>query len=350
MKNLFLLFASALSVFFFSCEDTNETARIDIINIVRDGATIPAYIYGNTDSKTFIILLHGGPGGSGMGYRGGIYSAGMEQDYAVVYTDQRGQGMSQGSHSSDILTPEFLSGDVYALALAIQSKYGEDCSLFLMGHSWGGMLGTQVMVNQTYSDIFKGWIEIDGAHDMPLVFRSGVRKIDSIANEQINNGVSIEYWITIQNQIANYDTITISDTDYSALNSLCYEAESQLLSDGVLNENDANFALDALGHSIFVNNSITTFISSIVSNSTIISNGLLEYSLSDQLTKIDKPCLFLWGKYDMVVPLELANKAFNSVSTTDKSLVVFQRSGHSPMISEPLLFLDVVREFIELHK
>lgn len=338
-------------MFFFSCEKKNERATVDIINVVRDNATIPAYIYGNVSSEVFIILLHGGPGGSGIGYRGGQYSEMLESEFAVVYTDQRGQGMSQGNFKGETLTPEHLSGDVYALALTIQEKYDTD-NIFLMGHSWGGLLGSQVMTDPLYSQIFRGWIEVDGAHDMPFTFKSGVRKIDSIATEQIDNGRSIGFWDGAMNTISNFDTVNITIEEFSELNALCYEAEQQLITDGVVWEPDIEFALDALGGTIFVNNGVTTFVSSLVSNSTIINNGLIDYSLTDKLKDIDKPSLLLWGKYDMVVPLELGIDAFNKIGVdeSDKKLVIFGSSAHSPMVTEPLRFSSEVIEFVDKYK
>ena len=33
-----------------------------------DGAEMPVWVEGNTESKTLVIFLHGGPGGSSIGY------------------------------------------------------------------------------------------------------------------------------------------------------------------------------------------------------------------------------------------------------------------------------------------
>ena len=73
-------------------------------------------------------------------------------------------------------------------------------------------------------------------------------------------------------------------------------------------------------------------------------------SMTADLNKITIPSLFLWGKYDFVVPPSLGEMAFNNVSSTKKEVVIFEKSGHSPMDSEPDLFAEKVIQFVELHK
>ena len=65
-KLIFILFISLLGL--FACQkDVILTEQMDESFYVRTNhADIPAYVYGNGASKVFVILLHGGPGGSGL--------------------------------------------------------------------------------------------------------------------------------------------------------------------------------------------------------------------------------------------------------------------------------------------
>ena len=56
---------------------------------------MPDYIQGNPESKTFILVLHGA-GSFGLSFRDGAFPEVLEENYVVVYWDQRGHGMSQG--------------------------------------------------------------------------------------------------------------------------------------------------------------------------------------------------------------------------------------------------------------
>ncbi|MCB0738210.1 MAG: alpha/beta fold hydrolase, partial [Bacteroidetes bacterium] len=175
MKSTYLLAVLALSSFaFVSCltDELSENAR-ETIYTRNNGADIPAHIYGNTASKTFLVIVHGGPAGSGIEYRG-YYSQQLEKDYAVVYTDQRGQGMSHGKYDVENVTINQLAEDLYALSLGLKQRYGQDISLFMMGHSWGGTLGTAYMLIDSFRTEYNGWLECDGAHDIPLLNRSAI--------------------------------------------------------------------------------------------------------------------------------------------------------------------------------
>ena len=54
----------------FSCsKDENISELSDTIFVRHKNADMPAYIHGNGSEKTFLIILHGGPGGFGLAYR-----------------------------------------------------------------------------------------------------------------------------------------------------------------------------------------------------------------------------------------------------------------------------------------
>lgn len=140
---------------FSSCQKQDLSDLVDVLHVRRNNADMPAYIYGNATEKIFLIILHGGPGGSGLEYRIGQYKEDLEEKYAVVYWDQRGQGMSQGNFDQSDITIAEIVEDVEALAITLRHKYGQDIQLFLMGHSWGGTLGSAVLTTENYQDIFR---------------------------------------------------------------------------------------------------------------------------------------------------------------------------------------------------
>lgn len=112
MNKILLFF---VVVVFVSCESTELDFFEQTIYVENSGALMPAYIRGNAASNVFILLLHGGPGGSGLAYSNGIYAKKLEEKYAMVYLDQRGQGMSQGKYDASDLTVNGLAADVFAV-------------------------------------------------------------------------------------------------------------------------------------------------------------------------------------------------------------------------------------------
>jgi len=105
--------------------------------------------------KDVVIMLHGGPG------LANSYIAYYQQPYFdfcnVVYYDQRGAGKTQlkNNTKSDSLSLDILLEDLKQTIEYVKQKYATE-SIFLLGHSWGTMLGTQYIIR--YPQTVAGYI------------------------------------------------------------------------------------------------------------------------------------------------------------------------------------------------
>jgi pimeloyl-ACP methyl ester carboxylesterase len=309
-----------------------------------DGAELAVQVDGNRDSKVFILLLHGGPGGNGFEYNTGTYAEELEEKYAMVYLDQRGQGASQGNYDTETLTLQQFGDDIYNLSLLLKQKYGKDISIFLMGHSWGGTTGTYALLNTKVQEEIKGWIEVAGAHDIPLLNIEAIKMYLAIGNDEIAQGNNTDRWQEIVDFAAGVDTANISVDEGGRINSYGFEAEGLI---EAVNESSGGTA----SHSFWVapHISIAGIVSSLATSGAI-HDETEAAAMTGRLDEITVPSLFLWGKYDFVVPPALGESAFSLVSSQDKELVVFERSGHSPMDTEPEGFVVAVEGFVERNK
>ena len=352
MRPLVLSALTLLLVATVSCQSDDPSATEDVFYVRHNGADMPAYVYGNASSNTFVILLHGGPGGSGLEYRFGQYSQQLEERYAMVYFDQRGQGMAQGQYSPEDITLDNMVDDVRALALTLKAKYGEDISLFLMGHSWGGTLGTAVVVKEDYQSLFKGWIEVDGAHDLPLTYAGGIRLFQQVGNDQVAAGNSPEFWEEILERVNGMSTNPAEalDEDILYLNQKGFEAEGYLQDAGILYSGDTSNLGQLFANILVYNNLLTSFWSGSYTNQSLYDKGLEQYTATPELGKVTIPTLLMWGRYDFVVNPEVGETALQALGSADKELVYFEGSGHSPMDSEPALFVNTVITFIERNR
>ena len=210
----------------FSCsKDDNINNLNDTIFVRHKDADMPAYIHGNASDKTFLIILHGGPGGIGLSYRTSTIKSKIEKECAVVYFDQRGYGMAQGSYSKNGITIDIMAEDVLALVKVIKHKYGNDSKLFLMGHSWGGTLGPAALLKDQ-SD-FSGWIDVDGAHNSKSMYLEYINNFRRVAAEQIAIENSIDYWEAVIDLVNNVDS-EYNIEDMYKLNSESFTAERKL--------------------------------------------------------------------------------------------------------------------------
>jgi len=342
-----IILLTVLGAFSCSEEDVDLGNLSDTIMVRHKNADMPAYIHGNGSEKVFMIILHGGPGGSGLlGWRATTIKSEIEKSCAVVYFDQRGSGVSQGSYSDDEISIDIMAEDVLALVKVIKHKYGSDSRFFLMGASWGGALGTATLLKD--QNEFLGWIEIAGAHNAKGLYFEYITNYERVASEQIDLGNSIDYWEGVKDLVQEVDATQYSHEDFFKLNGQAHISEERLMKDQVI----AQPSLESdIGNILKTNLMIRSWNNGNIDSQLVIEQGFFKnLSYTDRLSEITIPSLVLWGKHDMIVPPAFAQEAYDHLGSTVKELVIFENSGHSPMESEADLFAEAVITFIDQNK
>jgi len=84
----------------------------------------------------------------------------------------------------------------------------------------------------------------------------------------------------------------------------------------------------------------------------VIVEENLTKPLTPKLKTITLPSLLLWGKYDFVVPPSLGEEMLEELGTpiADKSLILFEQSGHGMEGSELDKLVVEISNFIEQYK
>jgi proline iminopeptidase len=347
-KIIYALFSLVLLL--TSCEKDDLTNLEDNFYVRRNGADIPTYVYGNSSEKVFLVFLHGGPGDQTLHYRTLPSFKQFEEEFAVVYFEQRGQVNSQGHYSKTEHNIWEMAKDVKALALILKHKYGNNIKLFLLGYSWGGALGfsTLLIDNETQA-LFQGWIEVDGGHDMPAAHKGAVDMINKVGQEQILLGNSVGYWVDAIQIVNNLEISTFDD--FMSLNKEGQRAQNRLRKDNITNM-PGELSLEAKKYLYLIDNPITSLINriNVVSDINDNQNFFLDFSVTDSLHKITLPTLIIWGKYDMVAPSSLADTAFNRISSEIKKIVILDKSDHAILAQQPDEFASEVISFINDNK
>jgi pimeloyl-ACP methyl ester carboxylesterase len=73
----------------------------------------------------------------------------------------------------------------------------------------------------------------------------------------------------------------------------------------------------------------------------------LEYDFRHRLPKIGCPTLVVWGEKDMIIPVKDADQFAELIPGARK--IVFEDTGHVPMLERPRTFNTVLQEFLEHH-
>lgn len=308
----------------------------------NNDAIMPVQVKGNTNSKIFIIILHGGPGDGGIRDFGdnGIFKK-LESDYAMVYWDQRCAGLSQSNCDPESLQVSDFVEDIDKLILVLEDIYGNDLSLFLLGHSWGATLGLDYLINGTYKSKIKGFVQSDGSHDIPKLFIEQKEIMLFYVEQQIALNNKVSEWQNIKDEISDADP-NVEEGRITILTNTYKTEELFVAVDSVRNPTLA-LSLGSYLRGIFpalVNSN---------SNSKFTLD-LFDYNITEQLDEILTPTAFFWGKFDLVHPPSMAMDIFTKLGTTEKLLFFFPESFHSPMANENELFQIKVKEFVEIYK
>lgn len=324
----------------------------EYLYIYSEGAYLPVWIRGNTESGIFIVVIHGGPGGSSLPYRFYDSFEALEREYGVIYWEQRGSGSSQGNASVESLTTQEFTNDVGLVLDLLDALYeGEgskpvEPSYFLLGHSCGGRIGTAFLLDGDNQARVSGWIEVDGGHDyvhgIPLSFEWMRTRIMDILAEPDLSYSDTRYWEKAREWYSSEGEVAKTGMwkhiDY------VHRADGYIHDPAVLDEFNRNHR----GEIVFA------------SPSYYLAEGLnivrvsryydfMTFDYTPLLADITIPSLVLWGRHDGILPVELAYTTLEALGTpdADKSLHIFEESAHSPMLEEPEDFADVVSGFIE---
>jgi pimeloyl-ACP methyl ester carboxylesterase len=74
-------------------------------------------------------------------------------------------------------------------------------------------------------------------------------------------------------------------------------------------------------------------------------DALMGYSFRDKLERIEVPVLIVWGRNDMLVPVEDAEMFEHLIGDNARS-VIFDDTGHLPMLERPSRFNELLAGFI----
>lgn len=330
----------------FACQKSLLDLQVTDSFFLRNGeAVMPVTVHGNTASKVFLVLLHGGPGYTSFeAYQDpkSPYTR-LQEDYAVVYWDQRCAGNSQGNCDYPSLTLDTYTDDLVQLVALLKQRYAENIQIFLLGHSWGGSLGIQYLAETTNQDNITGWIEVSGGHDVPRISNLERSMILEVGNRQMALGNEVEAWEDLMSEAS---TLQLNSTEaVFQMNRLARRAEGLMARVDSVNRQVTNFDV-----SDFFFSPLDLLAMPKNGEATIdaLEEELVQLNLTGELSKITIPTLMIWGRYDFRVPPALAQADLAKYGADQKNLVIFEQSAHFSQWDEPDRFYQEVARFIEM--
>lgn len=355
--NLRLIWAACL-LGLLACQPPEDTvvpgtAVSEAFYLRHAGADMPVVVEGNTASGTFIVMLHGGPGSNAMIYNDALttFSDPLEAEFAMVYWDQRGSGNAKGVYGRDQATVAAYIEDLARLIDLLRHRYGAESRLFLMGHSWGGMLSAGYLADSTRAAGIAGWINIDGVHSFPRIAETAPAMLIATGEAQIAEDQEADSWQAIVDYCRDLGPAPLALEEILQINRYGYEAEQLLTTAEVLGQGEVEIG-DVLRFYFGSRHNFATAFFNQLMTAREMTPEVVETNFVEALPGIRVPALLIWGRYDHVVPLAVGEEAYNQLGTpaADKELRVMETSGHSPMVHEPVATQTAIREFVARYR
>jgi pimeloyl-ACP methyl ester carboxylesterase len=290
------------------------------INGVRQGM----FIRGKNVANPVLLYLHGGLPEYFLTER---YPISFEQDFTVVWWEQRGAGLSysRGIPRNTLTVEQFIS-DTLSLTNHLRQHFGKE-KIYLMAHSGGSFFGLQAAARA--ANLYYAYVGI-------------AQMVHQLESERL----AYEYMLERFRQAG----------DSRMVRKL--EAAPVSLTGGTP---DAYLALrDRAMHSLGIGTTheIKSVVSGIVlpslkspqytlhekvkmwrgkfsSGVSALWNEMLTTNLAETLTELALPAYFLHGVYDYTCSYTLSKSYFEQLKAPLKGFYTFDRSAHSPILEEP---------------
>jgi pimeloyl-ACP methyl ester carboxylesterase len=301
----------------------------------------------NTDNP-ILIYLHGGPGTPVMPlFR--FFQAPLEKYFIVVQWEQRGAGKSfSWKIPKETMTIEQFISDLYELIEILKLRFKKE-KIFLMGHSWGSVLGTFIV--QRYPDLFYAYIGVGQASDTvetekimyQFVFdksmesknKNAVKKLEKIGSPFL--GLQPPYKsfykggyqskMGVYGLVAKYGGLIYRVRDYRSFVRLFLKYLPKFRPE----------------YSIL---DLFRIIQGNIFSTKLMMKELLTVNLFKQVPELKVPVYILMGRHDYNWSAELAKKYFDELKAPKKEFIWFEKSAHAPNGEEPEKFNKILIEKI----
>jgi pimeloyl-ACP methyl ester carboxylesterase len=317
--------------------------QIDVLEpVTLGGITQWIRIRGTHTTNPVLLLMQQGPGLPIINeVRTFDRQLGLEQDYTVVYWDQRGTGLSsqslrRGPGRFPISVPNMVDDTVELLDLLADRFHGKT---LVVGFSFGATFAAYAAVKRP--DLVDALVAVGMDIDMPAAEQHTYRFVLDTAREQ-NNRRAIrqldaigppphetgQQFRTRARWAANFGAVTRHATFASIMRSLLAS----------LVRSPDYSAMDL----------VRTFRGMTASQAALLPE-LADTDLIHTLPRLDVPLIMVQGRLDHVAPGAAAQGFFDAVSAPVKRLEWFDDSAHTPQFDEPTRLRQLLLDLRTTH-
>ena len=283
-------------------------------------------VRGRDTRKPVLLFLAGGPGGSQLA-TARFALGGLEDHFVVVNWDQPGAGKSFDAVDRASITPERYIEDAHALVLQLRERFHQE-KVYVLGESWGSALG--IMLVQRYPELFHAFI---GTGQMVAFLENDRMCYDFAldwARERGDTG-KIEK-LTQQGQPPYYGPGMSWKEAAFLMDTFAYMNQNPAIAD-----NGFNTFRDLAAPEYGLYDKVSWF-RGVLETLDVVYPQLWDVDFRKQATKLAVPVYFLIGRHDINAQTVLTEQYYAVLTAPHKEIVWFERSGHTPWVSESAAF------------
>lgn len=311
----------------------SERAFVEI-NGVRQGMIIQSA----DPSNPVLLFLHGGPGMPTF-FLNTTHPSGLEQDFTVVWWEQRGAGLSfDPGIPPETMRVEQMIADTIAVAEHLRERFGQE-KIILLGHSWGSFLGIQVAARRP--DLFRAYI--------------GMGQI----SHQLHAEVAAHEYL-VEAYRARGDAAMVRRLEAAPVSLEVGPSDAWMrLRDAAMHEAGVGTTRDM--RSVITGVFLPSWTSRAYTlaekvaiwrgkawSRRLLWDELLRTDLTLLVTRLDLPVYFWVGRHDQTTGYDLARDYFGRIEAPVKGFYTFEESAHSPLHEEPAWAREILRQDVLL--
>lgn len=293
------------------------------------------FIKSKDSTNPVLLYVHGGMTLYFLTQR---YPTGLEDQFTVVWWDQRGSGIS---YSVDIPQETMnlgqLLNDVLEVSNYLRRRFDKE-KIYLMGHSGGTYIGIQATARNP--ELYYAYLGV-------------AQMSDQLQSERLAYEYLIQHYKEIENRkmIRKLKTAPITDEIPETYLKLRDKAMHSL---GIGTTHDMNSVLTGIFipslkcRDYTLKEKINIWRGKSHSGVHPLWDEMLATNLMLKVPRLDVPIYFFSGIYDYTVSYALTKEYFERLDAPIKGFYTFEKSAHSPFLEEPkkvqrILLEDVLK-------
>ena len=307
----------------------NEKVHVGI-NGVDQGMIIRS----RDTSHPVLLFVHGGPGMPGYVLEQ-KYPTGLEDDFTVVWWDQRGAGLSYHGVPRETMTREQFLADAIAVTDYLRRRFGQD-RICLLGHSWGSYLGIQAAAR--HPELYRAYIGMG-----------------QISYQLASENATYQYMLERYGAIGDTKMVRkleASPCTWTLPMSRGYMAlrDPAMHGLGVGTTRDMKSVITGLFVSSWLNREYTIgekldiWRGKFAAKSFGLWDEMQGDDLTKRITELEIPVYFVHGIHDHTVSYSQAKDYLARLKAPVRGFYTFARSAHSPANEEPEKMRQILRE------